>query len=809
MGRISKEEFLKAVEEFSGKKLNEEQRKAVIRLGAPLKIVAGPGSGKTEVLVLRALYLMAVKGLSPKSLFLVTFTRKASNELLGRLVAYCGLLNEKFRDLNLEPYEVYCGTLHSLAVKVMDEFHYSRFQGRKLLDDFERKLFILKGFKELLFSDEFADFFNFFYPLGKREPEERDLKVRLELLSKLFDFIPQSTTIVLKKGLKGNNPITSQALKLYGRYRELLEGSGFLDYTHALLLFYDFLGSREAELFLKGDGTDYYPGIYHVFVDEYQDSNPLDEELYFTLAKRSRGKGLTVVGDPNQALYRFRGAVIDCFFRFEDNSLSRLGVEPERVFLSKNYRSELSIVAFINKFLLSYAKKRKRLQGLLEPTSVRHSSRWSSYEHYPSLFPAVSVIEGGLKELARKCAHLVKSLKDKGILGRLSDAALLLPSTRELDFEGRPTLAGLVKGELEKLGLKVYVPRSKAFKEQEEVFLLIGALLEVLPLPSDLEPELRLEVEKWKEEFRKKAPDGLRSRVEELRELFKREPLTPLELFYRLLPLFSYRQEHQVALNLAKLSRLLASLSQVVRKEVDGKLGSFRHSLRERESRLRSFVSELKELFALLELPPLGEGLKELEGMMKGGGKLEELERSARSLGYYGFTVKEFYESFFRLFYLGEFDLEEQRELPEDAFPIMTIHQSKGLEFPVVFVGGMSERIRGNRALAGLEELFREVLAYPYREPGLLELADWIRKFYVAYSRSMYALVLLNPKGNWRGVGFPEEKISSLKDFKERLKKKIEGENGVDTERAEGDSGGSEGAFKKGRSSLNEGQEKA
>jgi DNA helicase-2/ATP-dependent DNA helicase PcrA len=800
MGRISEEELLKAVEEFSGKELNDKQREAVTEFGAPLKIVAGPGSGKTEVLVLRALYLMAVKGVHPKSLFLVTFTRKASSELLGRLVTYCGLLNEKFPELKLEPYEVYCGTLHSLAVRVMDEFHYRGFQGKKLLDDFERKLFILKSFKEELFSSKYAEFFNLFYPLKGREPEQNDLKYRLELLSRLFDFIPQSTSIALGKNWKTDNPILSQALELYRRYRELLKESGFLDYTHALLLFYDFLGSEEAEPFLKGD-EKYYPGLYHVFVDEYQDSNPLDEELYFTLAKKSKGKGLTVVGDPNQALYRFRGAVIDCFFRFEGRAKRELGGKIRTVFLKKNYRSELSIVAFINKFLLSYVKRRETLQGLLEPSSIEHSSEWSSYKHYPSLFPAVSVIEGSLKELARKCAHLVKSLKEEGVLAHLSDAVLLLPSTREFDFEGRVTLAGFVKRELENLGLKVYVPRSKSFKEQEEVFLLVGSLLEILPLPSTLEPEVRLEVEKWKESFRKKASIELKNRVSELKSAFGEEYLTPLELFYRLLPLFNYQKGEQLTLNLAKLSRLLASLSQVVRKEVDGKLGSFRHTLGERREKLEEFLLELKELLAVLELPLLTEGLKEFEVKLRGGEKIEELERSARSLGYYGFTVKEFYESFFRLFYLGEFDLEEQKELPKDAFPIMTIHQSKGLEFPVVFVGGMSEKMKGNKTLARLEELFRELLIYPYREPELLELADQIRKFYVAYSRSMYALILLNPEGSRRGVGFPEESMSSLENFKELLKKKIlsrektKGERSVDSERTGRDSGRAEGAF--------------
>jgi DNA helicase-2/ATP-dependent DNA helicase PcrA len=77
----------------------------------------------------------------------------------------------------------------------------------------------------------------------------------------------------------------------------------------------EFLKSPQAELFLKGTDTYQYLRVRHVLVDEYQDTNPIQEEIYLTLVDTS--KNLCVVRDDDQALYRFRGSAVECMVNFE------------------------------------------------------------------------------------------------------------------------------------------------------------------------------------------------------------------------------------------------------------------------------------------------------------------------------------------------------------------------------------------------------------------------------------------------------------------------------------------------------------
>ena len=182
----------------------------------------------------------------------------------------------------------------------------------RLLGDFEREIFIFKNFYEETKKEEFLPLYKLF---EKEEEigEELYLK-RLSLLSLLFEFIPQNN-IPSNRLIKEEYPPLSIAGNLYRKYVNLLKENHYIDHTHIEKLFLQFLNSEESEIFIEGDGTDYFPGIRYVLVDECQDTNPLDEKIYFTLVRKS--KNLTVVGDDNQSLYRFRGAVVDCFINFE------------------------------------------------------------------------------------------------------------------------------------------------------------------------------------------------------------------------------------------------------------------------------------------------------------------------------------------------------------------------------------------------------------------------------------------------------------------------------------------------------------
>lgn len=683
-------EFFKTLQGFTGRKLNPEQKEAVIYTDGPLKISAGPGSGKTEVVVAKALYLILVKGISPRSIFLVTFTRKASEEFFSRFVSYAGKFREKFPRISFEPYDIYAGTLHSLALRVMEEFQYSKFQDYKVLGDFEREFFIFKNFQDLRSSESYREVFRRFERDDFSE-EERFLR-RISVASKLFEFIPQNfPSRGGKRSVKKPKDITreiawEETLELYLRYKRTLKEKKRLDYVHLEELFLQFLNSDEAKVFLEGDGSEFFPGIEWVIVDEYQDTNPLDEAIYFKLA--SKTKKIAVVGDENQALYRFRGALVDCFIDFESRIRKALNVSNVKVVrLKKNYRSDRGIVNFVNAFIDEHRKKNEILgeEGEIEFSSEVDSSR--------VLGSSVVEVKGrSEEELAEFVSEFVSGLVEEEIVAKPSDVVLLLPSTREFS-RGERKLASYVKEKLEKKGIKVYNPRSKSLVFQDEVAVVMGALCSVFDR-QDLKDTVEQKVSFWKEKFSSLASKELKQFVDRAkRKISGSRTVNLLELFYWLLqfePLKSWKEDYFKSLNLARLSRILSAFSSEV-----GEIDSFEDWL------------------------------------------------------------KEFYETLIYLLSVREFDLQEVEDFPDNVFPIMTFHQSKGLEFPIVIVGGIYD-LSGDGDLSEIEKIFGREKSWERSK------ADAVRKFYVAYSRPIYLLVILNEEKTdleenkpWKLAAFP------------------------------------------------------
>ena len=133
-----------------------------------------------------------------------------------------------------------------------------------------------------------------------------------------------------------------QALMLYQSYRDSLKRNEKLRSTDFSLLqqeAYNVLMERE-------ETTKVFK---HVIIDEYQDTNTIQEKIFFRLAKGH--KNICVVGDDDQALYRFRGATVENFVEFPNRCISSLGVKPHRISLATNYRSRKNIVDFYTKFM--------------------------------------------------------------------------------------------------------------------------------------------------------------------------------------------------------------------------------------------------------------------------------------------------------------------------------------------------------------------------------------------------------------------------------------------------------------------------
>ena len=136
--------------------LNKEQREAVTYTEGPLLVIAGPGSGKTRTLVERVVHMLIEKKISPEKIMVSTFADRASKELIGRI-------SERIKDYDskININDIYMGTLHSICLRLIDEYiEYSDFsEGYQVLDELEQHFFIFSKIKEFKEIDGYNEFF--------------------------------------------------------------------------------------------------------------------------------------------------------------------------------------------------------------------------------------------------------------------------------------------------------------------------------------------------------------------------------------------------------------------------------------------------------------------------------------------------------------------------------------------------------------------------------------------------------------------------------------------------------------------------
>lgn len=269
--------------------LNEEQREAVLAEEPAVAVIAGPGTGKTKTLVSKVIYLIEECKVKPSCITAVTFTNKAAGEMRERLEAH--FKNKRFtKGLNI-------GTFHSICLD------------RLSAEDGTGKVTVIDEHEAL--------------NVAKKVTEELGVKVSAR---KLLQKVSR-----LKNGAGDEEDSTSiphQACELYcKRLREY----GVLDYDDILI---EALSLFEQDLSKKSKKASQFT---YLLVDEFQDINDVQYDLVKTWSRA--GKGVFVIGDPDQSIYGFRGSNSHCFRRFEEE------FEGARfVRLVKNYRSTPEVI---------------------------------------------------------------------------------------------------------------------------------------------------------------------------------------------------------------------------------------------------------------------------------------------------------------------------------------------------------------------------------------------------------------------------------------------------------------------------------
>ncbi len=296
--------------------LNDKQREAVLTEKQNVKILAGAGSGKTKVLTTRIAYLLSL-GVTGKSILAVTFTNKAAKEMKERIKKI--IQDDKVTELK----DIWIGTFHGLCNKIISEHH-------QLLN-------LPKNYEIVDSNDQKS--------LIKRVLEEMQIKDLKEVLADAQTFInlakengfrPEANSLKLM-ALKFSSGVI--LLDIYKRYEELRKISNILDFGDLLLYVVELFNSNSKV-------KDYYNQKFqHILVDEYQDTNNLQEEWLKLIAKNNY---FYVVGDDDQSIYGWRGAQIDNIIDFEKRYNDSAVIK-----LEQNYRSTNNILnaanAVINK----------------------------------------------------------------------------------------------------------------------------------------------------------------------------------------------------------------------------------------------------------------------------------------------------------------------------------------------------------------------------------------------------------------------------------------------------------------------------
>ena len=288
---------------------SSNQKKAIEHGAGPLMVLAGPGSGKTFVITHRIKYLIEGSGINPAHILVVTFSRAAAKEM-----------KDRFEKLQWKSHVTF-GTFHSVFFSILKTAY--GFSAEQIASDELRYTLI----KELIKKNEIVN---------------EDINTLSGNLLNEIALIKQDNINI--KNYYSNSIASDTFKKLYKEYEAELETRNKLDFEDMLSLTYELLSERKDIL------TAVQNRYQYILVDEFQDINFLQYNIIKLMAGKKQN--ITVVGDDDQSIYRFRGARPEIMLGFERDFRN-----VSKVFLDINFRSTTQIVDASTK-LISFNSKR-------------------------------------------------------------------------------------------------------------------------------------------------------------------------------------------------------------------------------------------------------------------------------------------------------------------------------------------------------------------------------------------------------------------------------------------------------------------
>ena len=715
--------------------LNQNQEGVVNCKGVkPLLVEAGPGSGKTFVIIERIKFLL--KEAEPETFLVITFSRKAAKQLKDRL--YEELPKEVVDKMQIS-------TIHSFCLDFLNKNGVNV----TLIDDDnseKKELFIRNHKKELGFVgphtirnykpviSKFREYTVFDVDSEKLIDYIENNK---EISNEYFEFVNSldwfKKKVIQDNGFKDDwyNAKYLQVARAYPIYLELLDKYSYVDY--------DTLQKKALNL-LEND----YPTFYtNILVDEFQDTDPIQARIFKKLLEKS--ETFTAVGDIDQRIYFFRGAYGDYFDEFSKEY--DVDVYP----LNVNYRSSNEIVNVSEEFI-------KDKRGEYSSKKLE-SFRDISNESY-------ILNNSDADREALNIFRYINYLKENDIIEKYSDIAILNKSV--LNSKSMPILIDYLREE----NIPVNVQDFNDLANKDEVKSIITLLyyitrrvndsyshkvesdwgglkafngVEFTPTMWSLSDSTKQYLSELEDDFNETARDCEADLIKELGISGRKSK--------NLSRIFKNRDEDFIELLFQRIQRPTVDLDKITDendREFFSKLDEISNSIKAKEDR----PTILEVYYQLLELG--GYFKEDLLNDDEYSYSLQNLAELTKTIENYENYSSKHYVKGLLSFLTRVIEDYSSSEVNDDGIQIMTVHKAKGLEFPVTIVASLEkdkfpsipkDPTREQKYIVGDDTFYTPNNCLNYKntteeEDNKLEVLEGIRVVYVAMTRARDILLL-------------------------------------------------------------------
>ena len=614
--------------------LNAEQIKATRSVHGTLLTIAGAGTGKTTTMVARTGYFIMVEKIQPELLLLVTFTRKAAEEMKSRIE----LLDQSGQFISRK---ITAGTFHSIFLRILRSYGYNQ----KILSNEKYKHTIIKILlKEMKLQDAY-------------QPET--------LLSILSGY---KTKLVDLANLPEETPVEKEMKYIFLEYEMWKKKNHYIDFDDILVETYKLLNDQPTLLNTLQNRFRY------IMVDEAQDMNKIQYQLIQMIARPQNN--LALFGDDDQTIYSFNGAEREILLDFDKHYPN-----TKIVVLDTNYRSSETIVGLGNE-VIRFNKARRPKQ--LKATKKEYSNR-SPYYSRPSTTEEEA--EMVIRQIIQSVNKGERKYKDFAVLYRTHANSRAI--YEQLIMKNIP-VASFQQGE--------------GFYQQSVIRPVI-AYLRLSIAPNDMNsietilPTLYLSRGEIKEHL-------------EFQQLI--EPLEqPIHHLLHLPNLKSY-QKNQIEERIHLIEQLKNMKTVKAIQEI------------------RKFYEKYLDADDRKTLTLHKALIKEL---------LDELEDSAKRFD----KIEQFLSLVDQMAEKQVLMEQEKNDPNEDKVSLLSIHRAKGLEFPVIFMIGVSEGILPHESAIEADRLEDMMYEKKRISKSLESIEEERRLAYVAITRAKEELFISSP----------------------------------------------------------------